>query len=132
MRIQEESDPLVRENMSEYLAELLQDVCDYSWEAAKGAHSVLLHRMTDGVVNWSSLKEISKIRKKYAHTTSGHNGRKGLKKQKLSLVLTTIRAHVEKLVNTSGRTYHSSISASFAILMSTVLNTFPKRLPQGK
>ena len=34
---QEEQDPTVKENMVEYLTELLQDACEYSWEAAKGS-----------------------------------------------------------------------------------------------
>ena len=71
---QEEQDPLVKENMVEYLTELLQDACDYSWEAAKGAHSVLLHRMQDGVVAWDNLKDVNKIRKRYAHTASSQYG----------------------------------------------------------
>ena len=67
---QEEQDPLIRENMIECLTELAQDACDYSWAAAKGAHSVLLHRMGDGVVHWSNIKEVQKIRTQYAQTTS--------------------------------------------------------------
>ena len=69
MRIrQEEQDPVIKENMSDYVTELLQDACDYGWDSAKGAHSVLLHRMQDGVVTWHNVKEIHKIRKRYAHT----------------------------------------------------------------
>ena len=67
---QEEQDPVVKENMADYVTELLQDACDYGWESAKGAHSVLLHRMQDGVVTWHNVKEIHKIRKRYAHTVA--------------------------------------------------------------
>ena len=67
---QEKQDPIVKENMVEYLTELLHDACYYSWEAAKGAHCVLLHRMQDGVVSWQNLKEVNKICKRYAHTSS--------------------------------------------------------------
>ena len=70
---QGEQDPQVKENMIEYLTELAQDACDYSWDAAKGAHSVLLHRMGDGVLTWSNLKDIQKIRKRYAQTTSAQS-----------------------------------------------------------
>ena len=63
---QEEQDPHIRGNMIEYLTELAQDACDYSWEAAKGAHSVLLHRMEDGAVYWSNIKEVQKIRERYS------------------------------------------------------------------
>ena len=47
--------------MSDYVTELLQDACDYGWDSAKGAHSVLLHRMQDGVVTWHNVKEIHKL-----------------------------------------------------------------------
>ena len=53
--------------------ELFQDACDYGWESAKGTHSVLLHRMQDGVLNWTNIKEVHKIRKRYAHTVVNHN-----------------------------------------------------------
>ena len=66
---QEEQDPAIRENMVEYLTELLQDACDFSWDAAKGAHSVLLHKMQDGVLSWDNLEEVHKIRKCYTQTS---------------------------------------------------------------
>ena len=71
LRIREkEKDPLIKEHMIQYLTELTQDACDFSWEAAKGAHSVLLHRMADGVVDWTNIVEIQKIRQRYAQTNS--------------------------------------------------------------
>ena len=65
---QEETDTMIRDNMIAYLCELMQDACDFTWDSAKGAHAVLLHRMADGVVDWTQLKEIHKIRKCYAQT----------------------------------------------------------------
>ena len=67
---EEEKDPLVKDHMIQYLTELIQDACDFSWEAAKGTHSVLLHKMADGVVDWSNITEIHKIRQRYAQTNS--------------------------------------------------------------
>ena len=67
---QEETDITIRDNMVTYLCELMQDACDFTWESAKGAHAVLLHRMADGVVDWTQLKEINKIRKRYAQTNA--------------------------------------------------------------
>ena len=67
---EEEKDPLIKEHMIQYVTELTQDACDFSWEAAKGAHSVLLHRMADGVVDWSNITEVQKIRQTYAQTNS--------------------------------------------------------------
>ena len=67
---EEEKDPLIKEHMIQYLTELTQDACDFFWEATKGAHSVLLHRMADGVVDWTNIAEIQKIRQRYAQTNS--------------------------------------------------------------
>ena len=55
---QEETDTMIRDNMIAYLCELMQEACDFTWDSAKGAHAVLLHRMADGVVDWTQLKEI--------------------------------------------------------------------------
>ena len=68
--------------MIEYLTELIQNACDYSWESAKGAHSVLLLRMADGVMNWGQVKEIQKIRKCYAQTTATQSQEKHSKIKK--------------------------------------------------
>ena len=81
---QEEKDSSIREHMIEYLTELMQDACDYSWESAKGAHSVLLHRMANGVVDWSQVKEVQKIRKRYAQTTPTQSHEKAQQKSKSS------------------------------------------------
>ena len=67
---QEEQNITIKENMSDYLVELLQDVCDFGWESAKGAHSVILHCMADGVVSWQNIKEIHKLCKCYAQTST--------------------------------------------------------------
>ena len=79
---QEEKDSVVKDNMSQYLVELMQDACDFTWESAKGAHSVLLHRMTDGVLDWHNLDEIQKIRKRYAQTFGNQNQADRIKQMK--------------------------------------------------
>ena len=79
---QEETDANIREHMIEYLTELMQGACDYSWESAKGGHSVLLHRMADGVVVWGQVKEVQKIRKRVAQTTATQSQEKYNKNQK--------------------------------------------------
>ena len=67
---QEQQDPVIREHMIDYLTELTQDACDFSWEAAKGAHAVPMYRMGDGVITWSDISEIHKLRARYAQTHS--------------------------------------------------------------
>ena len=90
--VQEEPSTLIRSNMIEYLTDLFQDVCDMGWQAAKGAHLVVMSKMEDGMVTWSDLKKVNKIRKTYVRSSmgastsnqqdqqSGSNIKKGFKK----------------------------------------------------
>ena len=48
--VQEEETPFLRSNMVEYLTELFQNVCDFGWQAAKGAHLVVMTKMEDVLV----------------------------------------------------------------------------------
>ena len=65
-----EKDEIIKENMLEYLIELLQDALDHSWAAAKGAHFVLINRIIDGLASWSDLNSVQKIRERYAKNPS--------------------------------------------------------------
>ena len=67
---EEEKNLLIKEYIIQCLTKFTQDACDLSWEAAKGAYSVLPQRMADGVVDWSSIAEIHKIRQRYTQTNS--------------------------------------------------------------
>ena len=66
-------DPVVRENMVEYLVDLLQDAVDYSWPVAKGAHFVLIHRIIDGLASWEDLASVQKIRERFSKPHSQHS-----------------------------------------------------------
>ena len=68
--VQEEQDVHIKGNMIEYLTELFQNVCDHSWQAAKGAHLVVMTKMEEGLVTWSDLKKVNKVRKTYVRATS--------------------------------------------------------------
>ena len=48
-----------------YLAKLLQESIDNSWEASRGAHAVVLQEMERGSVTWNNSEEIDGIRKLY-------------------------------------------------------------------
>ena len=48
---QRETDPIKRENMIDYVTDLMQDAVDYGWESAKGAHFVLNTRLVEGSIN---------------------------------------------------------------------------------
>ena len=78
---QKETDYEVRENMIEYAIELLQDTVDFSWQVAKGAHFVLVHRIGDGSASWKDLDSVNKMRSRYSH--SGNQGVKISKMNKI-------------------------------------------------
>ena len=63
--VQLESSPNIRANMVEYLTELMQSVCDQGWVQAKGADSVVMSNMEDGIVTWHGLIKCKKIKKTY-------------------------------------------------------------------
>ena len=59
--------------MVDYLTELFQNTCDFGWQAAKGAHLVVMTKMEEGLVNWSDLKKVNKIRKTYVRSAGSSN-----------------------------------------------------------
>ena len=65
---------VVRENMIEYLIDLLQDAVDFSWPAAKGAHFVVTHRIIDGLATWENLDSVQKIRERFAKSNGNQSG----------------------------------------------------------
>ena len=71
--VQEELDPFIRYNMVEYLTELFQNVCDFGWQSAKGAHLVVMTKMEERLASWADLKKINKIRKTYVRAIGTHN-----------------------------------------------------------
>ena len=57
----DEPNVAVQKNMLAYLASLLQDVCDYSFPAGRGAHALVLSFMEEGCLNWLDLSAIQKV-----------------------------------------------------------------------
>ena len=68
--VQEEKDVYIKGNMIEYLTELFQNVCDLSWQAAKGVHLVVMTKMEEDLFAWDDLQNVSKVRKTYVRATS--------------------------------------------------------------
>ena len=56
--IRDEKDLQTKQNMLEYKAELMEDSHDFGWNAAKGAHAVLLCKMEEGRVSWDQTHKI--------------------------------------------------------------------------
>ena len=53
-----------KDHMLDYLIALLDDSNDFSWQAAKASHAVLLCRMEQGeVIGWSDTEKIDRIRR---------------------------------------------------------------------
>ena len=71
--VQEEENPLIRANMVDYLTELFQNTCDFGWQAAKGAHLVVMTKMEEGLVTWADLKKVNKVRKTYVRSAGANS-----------------------------------------------------------
>ena len=63
----EEKNNKTRENMLNYLSDLMEDATDFSWQAVKASHAVLLCDMERGAVFWDDTYCIDRIR---AHAQS--------------------------------------------------------------
>ena len=71
--IREEPNNDTRNQMLDYLTDLMEDSHDFGWQAAKGSHAVLLCRMEDGKITWDETSKIDRVRRAHAQRlTSGH------------------------------------------------------------
>ena len=62
--MKEESCQITKNHMLDYLIALLDDSNNFSWQAAKASHAVLLCRMEQGkVTSWSETEKIDRIRR---------------------------------------------------------------------
>ena len=85
--MKEEKNTDSKEFMLDYLVSLLDDAQDFSWEAAKASHVILLCKMEQGEIeNYSQIDKIDRIRRANAqrhihpHSQSHKNLFKNLKK----------------------------------------------------
>ena len=98
--LREEKDPQARKHMLDYLIALMEDANDFSCDAARASHAVLLCRMEPGEVKgYSEIDKLDGIRRANAQrhvTTSPSEAQNSQKKLKSSKVLThtSIRAHL--------------------------------------
>ena len=62
--MKEKNCQVTKDHMLDYLIALLEDANDFSWQAAKASHGVLLCRMEQGeVTSWSETDKIDRIRR---------------------------------------------------------------------
>ena len=59
--------PTVRDNMGQYLAELFQDVWDFGYNTAKGAHAVVLYAIEEQRATLEDISHMNLIRTQYSH-----------------------------------------------------------------
>ena len=64
--IKDEKNVNIKNQMLDYMSELMEDAQDFGWSSAKGAHAVLLCRMEEGKVNWNMTEKIDRIRRAHA------------------------------------------------------------------
>ena len=64
--ILEENSVERRDAMVSYMADLMEDATDFSWQGAKAAHAVMLCEMERGVLTWEDTKRIDRIRRAHA------------------------------------------------------------------
>ena len=97
--LREVKDPQLKEHMLDYLIALMEDANDFSWDAARASHAVLLCRMEQGEVKgYCETDKLDRIRRANAQrqvVTSPNEAQNYQKRSKTSRILTTsIRAHV--------------------------------------
>ena len=80
--MKEETNSNVKDCMLDYLVALLDDAQDFSWEAAKASHAVLLCRMEQGEVeSYSDVQKIDRIRRANAQRHLPYSGNSYKKSQ---------------------------------------------------
>ena len=121
--MKEEKSQNFRENMLDYMIALFDDANDFSWDAAKASHAVLLCRMEQGeVTDYSQTDKIDRIRRANAqrHNVQGpgmQNHKKSFQKNIKSMTCNYFNAGIcshSKTHETRGVLYKHVCSACFA------------------
>ena len=69
--MEEEKNSEIKDSMLDYLVSLFDDANDFSWDAAKASHAVLLCRMEQGEIrNYTEFEKIDRIRRAHAQRHS--------------------------------------------------------------
>ena len=73
--ILDESDNRKREKMIAYMADLMEDTTDFTWQGAKGAHAVLCCELERGTLTWDDSERIDRIRRAHAQKHPASNNK---------------------------------------------------------
>ena len=72
-----------REKMIAYMADLMEDANDFTWQGAKAAHAVLCCELERGTVTWEDSDRIDRIRRAHAQKHSGQGTRNWVKSREV-------------------------------------------------
>ena len=117
----EEKNIEIKNAMLEYLSEIMEDANDFSWQAAKASHAVLLCRMEEGKVEWHETHKLDRIRRVHAQRGVGQNSGGGTKQTRSEPKTTACRfyqrglCHHQKDHETGGVFYKHICSACFSM-----------------
>ena len=79
--IKEQNDPTTKNQMLDYMSDLMEDSHDCGWQAAKGCHAVLLVKMEEGKIAWNDTNKIDRVRRAHAQKVqSGYTSTANVKK----------------------------------------------------
>ena len=71
--IRDESNVQTKNNMLNYVADLMKDCHDFGWQSAKEAHTVVLCHMEENKVNWDETNKLDRLRRVHAQRTPNSN-----------------------------------------------------------
>ena len=87
--MRDESDPIMKQHMLEYLIALMDDANDFSWTSAKASHAVLLCRMEQGEIkDFSDTASIDRVRRANAqkHVPTGASANHSVANKRMTKV----------------------------------------------
>ena len=73
IRIAMQQQPHIKDLMFQYLAKVIQSSLDTSFEHVRAAHAVVLQEMERGVIDWTNVDEIEKLRILYTNKHSNNS-----------------------------------------------------------
>ena len=80
--IREESNIETKNQMLEYLSDLMDDSHDFGWQSAKAAHAVLLCKMEENTVEWSETTKIDRVHRVHAQRVVNSSNKRLVNKDK--------------------------------------------------
>ena len=90
--ILDEPDNRKREKMIAYMADLMEDTTDFTWQGVKGAHAVLCCELEQGMLTWGNSERIDRIRRAHAQKHPASNNKTWSKVSEASSVRNSLQS----------------------------------------